>query len=90
MFVFPVFNQQPVTLMLQKPRRPHPAFPEGKKQGGILWPQDATSGEILRGNGYYQETIMNIVQNSFPPCFLCNVEGNKQPSYAPALELQLP
>jgi hypothetical protein len=54
--------------------RPHPAFPEGKKQGGILWPQDATSGEILRGNGYYQETIMNIVQNSFPPCFLCNVE----------------
>ena len=54
--------------------RPYPAFPEGKKQGGILWPQDATSGEILRGNGYYQETIMNIVQNSFPPCFLCNVE----------------
>jgi hypothetical protein len=49
--------------------RPHPAFPEGKKQGGILWPQDATSGEILRGNGYYQETIMNIVKIAFRPVF---------------------
>jgi len=32
-----------------KEMRPHTAFPEGKKQGGILWPQDTTSDEFLRG-----------------------------------------
>jgi hypothetical protein len=31
-----------------KEMRAHRAFPEGKKQGGISWPLDPTTGEFLR------------------------------------------